>query len=240
MATKNKDLSDIPVVILAGGLGTRLKTVLPDRPKTLALVGGRPFLSYLLDQIERAGFKKVILCTGHLGESIKKTFGKSYGNLSLVYSQEPKPLGTGGAVRWALPLIRDNLVFVMNGDSYTDIDFCLFLNAHLNMGFMGSIALKWEKNPRRYGTAVVAENSIIKNFKEKSSRTGPGWINVGIYIFSRRLLKSFPRGKNLSLENEVIPLLLKRKISGFFTQSKFIDIGTPASLKKAAKFFEKI
>src|SRR5215510_14192745 len=113
MARKNKN---IPVLILAGGLGTRLERALPNLPKSLAPINRKPFLNRLLQQIDDAGFKKAILCTGYLGELIREEFGKTYGGLSLVYSQEKQPLGTAGALRHAVPLIKSDPCLVMNGD----------------------------------------------------------------------------------------------------------------------------
>ncbi len=231
--------SNIPVVILAGGLGTRLHKALPERPKSLASVAGRPFLAYLLDQIVTSGFRKVILCTGYLGELIRQEFGDSYRRLLLVYSHESETMGTAGALRLALPLIKNDLCVVMNGDSYIKIDLQHLLQWHLSHRFQGSIVLKREKNPIRYGTVELNSQGVIKSFCEKATKKGPGWINAGIYIFSRSLLKSLRRGQNLSLERQAIPFWLKHKLGGFCTRSEFIDIGTLESLKKAEKFFEK-
>src|SRR5262245_28310894 len=188
MARKNKD---IPVLILAGGLGTRLKRALPNLPKSLALINGRPFLSYLLNQVEPAGFRKVILCTGYRGELIRDQFGDSYGKLSLTYSHEKKPLGTAGAIRLALPLIKSDLFVVMNGDSYIDIDFDQFLQSHL---LEGSMVLKWQKNASRYGSIVLDVYGNIKSFREKATPK-ESWVNAGVYIFSTSLLKFLRRGK---------------------------------------------
>ncbi len=99
-----KNLSNITAAILAGGLGTRLHSAIPDRPKVLAEVGGRPFIVYLLDQIAAAGIEEVVLCTCYLGHQVKEVLGTTHGPLSLIYSKESSPLGTGGALRLALPI----------------------------------------------------------------------------------------------------------------------------------------
>ena len=106
-------LSDITAAILAGGQGTRLRPVLADRPKVLAEVMGRPFLSYLLDQLSSAGARKVILCTGYMGDMVQEVYGGTYKSLHLLYSREDEPLDTGGALRLALPLIDSDCVLVM-------------------------------------------------------------------------------------------------------------------------------
>ena len=236
MAKKNKD---IPVLILAGGLGTRLERALPNLPKSLAPIGKKPFLNRLLKQIDDAGFKKAILCTGYLGELIREEFGKSYGGLSLIYSQEKQPLGTAGAIRHAVSLIKSDLCLVMNGDSYIDIDLNDFLQWHLSQNFEASIVLKKMQKPSRYGSVELDDEGIIKSFCEKTDE-GPSWINAGVYLFSRTLLKSLPSDQNLSLERQVIPFWLKHKLGGYRSNAKFIDIGTPESLKTAETFFEKI
>src|SRR3989338_6029269 len=115
---KTKRLSGVTVAILAGGLGTRLRSVIADRPKVLAEVRGRPFLTYIFDQLIAASIKYAVLCTGYLGEKVCDRFGDSYGSLRLAYSQEPSPRGTAGALRLALPLFKSDSVLVMNGDSY--------------------------------------------------------------------------------------------------------------------------
>jgi D-glycero-alpha-D-manno-heptose 1-phosphate guanylyltransferase len=237
MATKNKD---IPVLILAGGLGTRLERAVPNLPKSLAPIGRQPFLNHLLNQINEAGFKKVILCTGYLGELIHEEFGNSFHGLSLIYSREKQALGTAGALRLAVPNIKSDLCVVMNGDSFIDIDLNDFLQWHFSHHLKGSIVLKRKQKPTRYGTVELDADGIITSFCEKSPAKGPCWINAGVYLFSRTLLKSLPRNQNLSLERQVIPFWLKHKLGGYRSNAKFIDIGTPESLKTAQTFFEKI
>jgi NDP-sugar pyrophosphorylase family protein len=237
MARKNKD---IPVLILAGGLGTRLERALPNLPKALAPIKKRPFLAHLLDQIKSSGFRKVILCTGHHGDLIREQFGDSFGELSLTYSHEKKPLGTAGAMRLALPLIKNDLFLAMNGDSYIDIDLNNFLEWHLSHQYKGSIVLKRKQKTIRYGTVELNPEGIITSFCEKTDAQGPCWINSGVYLFSRTLLKSLRQNQNLSLERQVIPFWLQHKLGGYLSNAKFIDIGTPESLKTAATFFEKI
>jgi NDP-sugar pyrophosphorylase family protein len=238
MAKKN-NISKVPVLILAGGLGTRLDRALPNLPKSLAPIHGKPFLNYLLNQIDEAGFRKVILCTGYLGELIHEEFGSFLRGLSLVYSREQQSLGTAGALRLAVPLIKNDLCLVMNGDSYIDIDLKDFLQWHLSHGFKGSIVLKRKQKPLRYGTVELDNRGVIKSFCEKVARKSPCLINAGVYLFSRNLLKSLPRDQSLSLERQVIPYWLKHKFGGYCSNARFIDIGTPESLKKADTFFEK-
>jgi len=122
-----KHIENVTALILAGGLGTRLSSAFPEKPKVLAPVNGRPFLSYLLDQLVSAGFQDVILCTGYKGEMVRKTFGDSYKDLAIRYSMEPEPLGTGGALLYALPMIKKKLILAMNGDSFCKISSLNFI-----------------------------------------------------------------------------------------------------------------
>jgi NDP-sugar pyrophosphorylase family protein len=116
------NISDITAMVLVGGLGTRLRSVVSDRPKVLAEVCGKPFLAHLLDQITSAGIKKVILCSGYMSEKVKDAFGNNYGQIDICYSVEDSPLGTGGAVRLAVDKLNSNYALILNGDSYIDVD----------------------------------------------------------------------------------------------------------------------
>jgi len=228
----------INAVILAGGLGTRLRQVLKDKPKVLASVAGRPFLAYLLDQLVAASIRKVVLCTGYLGRQIQVTFGYSYEGLELQYSQEHKPLGTAGAVRLALPLLESDPVLVMNGDSYCDTDLNEFMAYHLARHWSGSLLLTWVHNTSRYGTVVVRENGEVLRFQEKQGIAKPGWINAGVYLLSRELLETIPADREVSIEREMFPAWVGRGLYAYCVRAPFIDIGTPESYAAAQRFFE--
>src|SRR5579862_6570201 len=122
--------NDIEAVVLAGGLGTRLLSVVADSSKVIALVGGRPFLAYLLDQISAAGIGRAVICTGYLGEQIEGLFGKRYGALRIDYSREREALGTGGAVALAAEKMKASRILLMNGDSYCEADLRELMQAH--------------------------------------------------------------------------------------------------------------
>lgn len=232
----------VTCLILAGGLGTRLRTVLKDYPKVLAPVGGRPFISYLLDQLIAIGLNRVILSTGYCGDQFRETFGKYYRDLKIQYSQEPEPLGTGGAVRFALPLITSNTVFVMNGDSYFDAGLIPYFFWHFNNGHQSSLLLTKVSDTRRYGRVEINSDGLITSFKEKNEehKSFPGWINAGMYLLKRGLIESIPIGRSLSLEREFLPNLIGKGLYGFQSKGAFIDIGTPDSYTKAEKFFAEI
>ncbi len=223
--------------ILAGGLGTRLRSVVADQPKVLAEVQGRPFLAYLLDRIATAGVKKAVLCTGHRGEQIEAEFGDSYGALQLEYSRETSALGTAGALRLAVPLLSGDHVLAMNGDAYSDADLTGFWRWHRDVGSRGSLLLAHMTDTERYGLVDTDDDGRVKSFKEKQAGRGPGWINAGVYLLSRRMLLGIPRGREVSIEREVFPSWVGRGLYGYRAEGRFLDIGLPESYAEADEFF---
>jgi D-glycero-alpha-D-manno-heptose 1-phosphate guanylyltransferase len=234
-----KHLAGIAVVILVGGLGTRLRSVVHDRPKILAQVMGSPFLTYLLDQISTAGASKVILCTGYLGGMLHEVYGDVYKSLHLLYSQENEPLGTGGALRLALPLIESDHVLVMNGDSYVWTDLNRYMDWFFQIDRKVSLLLVKVTDTSRYGMVKVEENNSVAVFEEKEKAKGAGWINAGVYCMKTSLLKLIPEGKVSSLEKNFFPSLVGNGFFGYQCKGKFIDIGTPESYASAEIFFGK-
>ena len=229
--------SEIQAVILAGGLGRRLRSAVSDKPKVLAEVLDRPFLEYLLDQLSSAGIREVVLCTGYMACQVIERFGQTYKNMHLIYSMEEQQLGTGGALRFALPHLWSDTILVMNGDSYTDMD----LSAYMNWFFQrnGDVALSLTKvsNTARYGSVTVDTNGQITAFNEKGTRESSGWINAGIYLMKKSIIASIPADRPYSLESEFFPSLIGNKLLGFRSVGRFIDIGTPTSYMEAEEFF---
>ena len=230
-------LSDVTPVILAGGLGTRLRSVVSDRPKVLAEVFGRPFLKYLFDQLENAGVHEVVLCTGHMADSVREEIGETYGSLHIKHSMEDVPLGTGGALRLALPLIQSDTVMVMNGDSYINADLKAFLRWFLRKNIVAALLLVKSLDMKRYGKVVIASDNRVEAFEEKSGIEGEGLINAGIYLLKKKFVETIPPGTAFSLELELFPNLIGKKLYGYRCEGEFIDIGTPKSFRKAEKFF---
>ena len=224
-------------MILAGGLGTRLRPVHSDRPKVLAEVLGRPFLTYLLDQLSSAGARKVILCAGYMGDRVQEVYGDLYKSLHLLYSQEEAPLGTAGALRLALPLIESDHVLVMNGDSYVHVDLNSYVDWFFQIDRKASILLAKVPDTSRYGMVKVKKDESILVFEEKGVAKGAGWINAGVYFVKTSLLKSIPAGKAFSLEREFFPSLVGNGLFGYKCKGRFIDIGTPGSYANAENFF---
>jgi D-glycero-alpha-D-manno-heptose 1-phosphate guanylyltransferase len=234
-----QDLSDMTAAILAGGLGTRLRSVVADRPKVLAEVQRRPFLEYLLDQLSAAKVRDVVLCTGHMGEQVRKRLGDTYGPLRLFYSQELSPLGTGGALRFALPLLTSEPVLVMNGDSFCNADLRGFRNWHGAQGGRASLLLTYQADTQRYGRVHLHSDGRILRFNEKDAQNGPGWINGGIYLINRSLLQAIPEGAAISLERDLFPSWVGQGLYGYCNGEQFLDIGIPEAYAAADQFFQK-
>lgn len=234
------DLKDITAAILAGGLGTRLASILPGQQKVITKVKERPFLEYILEQLDQAGFKNVIICTGHLGDQVVRTFGDSYKGLSLCYSNEQFSLGTAGAIVNALPYLKSEDVLITNGDSFFDCDLQSFYEFHLKKRANVSIVLKEIDDTSRYGKVDINENDEIVCFEEKKENGGHGLINAGFYFIKKSLLLGIPKGKPMSFEKEIFPIWLTKGLYGFKSKGRFIDIGTPQSYKEAQSFFSSL
>jgi D-glycero-alpha-D-manno-heptose 1-phosphate guanylyltransferase len=231
------ELTQTTTAILAGGLGSRLRPAVAACPKALAEVGNRPFLAYLFDQLIAAGARDVVLCTGYLGDSIRTRFRDSYGRLRLSYSQEPKPLGTAGALRLALPLFKSNPVLVMNGDSYCAANLREFWLWHATQDADATLLLTKIFDAERFGQVQVGPDGKVTAFKEKGSGPSPGWINAGIYAINRDWLEEIPGNRAVSLEQDVFPAWIGRSLYGFQSGAAFVDIGTPESYAGAQSFF---
>ena len=229
----------IKAAILAGGLGTRLRPAVGERPKVLARVHGRPFLSYLLEQVAAAGIQEVVLCTGYLGEQVRAEVGDQFGAVKVRYSRELEPLGTAGALRLALPLLDCDPVLVLNGDSCCRADLSAFVSWHRACAgdSAGSLVLTWVEDASRYGTVGVDGSGGIVSFREKTELAIPGWINAGVYLLSRRLLASIPADGVVSIERDVFPAWVGPQLRAYQVEVPFIDIGTPKSYADAETFF---
>jgi len=226
-------------VILAGGLGTRLKSVIKDIPKPMAEVCGKPFLCYILDFTIKNGIEKVILSVGYKWKVIKNFFGSQYKNLKLEYAVENTLLGTGGGLKNALKYVNEEEVFVLNGDTFFDIDLNLFYNLHKSKNSKLSIALKKMENTERYGAVEINENNRIVSFLEKGKRVR-GFINGGIYLLNKNFFNALSPEGNFSLEKDFLEKFYKdHEFYGFPFDGFFIDIGVPEDYERAGKEFER-
>lgn len=235
---KPRDLAQLAAIILAGGRGTRLQRTIVDRQKVLAEVNGRPFLTYLFDQLLHAGVRRVILSTGYMSEQVERVVGSSYKDLSISYSREGAPLGTGGAVRLASPLVSSDDVLVMNGDSFCDADLREFVSVHDARHAACTVLLTAQDDIGRFGSVILDEEGRITRFVEKRNVAESGLINAGVYLIEKARLQQLPQKREVSLELEIFPKWIRDGLYGHVTHSRFIDIGTPESYAIAQSFFE--
>jgi D-glycero-alpha-D-manno-heptose 1-phosphate guanylyltransferase len=236
---RNKNsLRNVTAAILAGGLGSRLRPVLADRPKVLAPVRGRPYLTYLLDRLAAVSIRRVVLLTGYLADQVRLTVGDRYRGMRLIHSVEPTPLGTGGALRQALSHLASPQVLILNGDSWCDVNLENFHAQHFRRGARLSMVLSACVDSSRFGQVRLAEDGRVLHFAEKTE-TGGGWINAGVYLLERGLIAEIPENAAIALERELVPAWLARgdRIHGYCSPGRFIDIGTPQSYAEAASFF---
>ncbi len=234
-------MSDFTAIILAGGLGTRLRTVVPDKPKVLAPVAGRPFVTYLLDQLARTGIRRVVMSTGHLAEQFADAIGLEYRGLEIAYAQEPEPLGTGGAIKFAGSHVDSPQVLVMNGDSYFDADLAAYMQWHRAGGQDASLLLVEVPDASRFGTVELKADGVhVAAFLEKQPNEVPGHINAGVYLLRAEMLDEIPAGK-CSIERDVFPRWLgERDVRAWVTDGDFIDIGVPDDFQRSHDFMVRV
>ena len=221
-------------ILLCGGLGTRLRSVVSDRPKPMADIAGKPFLHYLVKMLSESGVKHLIFALGYMGEQIEVYFqsGEDYG-LSISYSYEDSPLGTGGAIRNALSNVSGENVLVLNADTYFHTDYESLLREQLKNKTAMTIASRKIEDISRYGAILKDESGRILRWNEKMSpnqaeASCPGEINGGIYVMQKSLIEKIPEGKQ-SLENDCIPAWLKDGVylQAISSDGYFMDIGIP-------------
>ena len=227
-------------IILAGGFGTRLQSVVPDLPKPMAPVAGKPFLEYLLLFLKNYGFNRVVISTGYMSEKISSYFGNSYEGMKIIYVKEENALGTGGALKLALQHCEEQHVLVMNGDSFFDINLAEFQLFHLHYQPMFTLATRSVENAGRYGTLEIEEDEICA-FREKTGEEKPGNINAGIYYVDNYFfLENSPEAETFSLEKD----FFEKNVDnfGFFAypgEGYFIDIGIPEDYQRAQDEFKE-
>ena len=220
------------VVILVGGLGTRLRSEVPDLPKPLAPVAGRPFLAHLLDRFAAAGLRRAILATGYRGGMIQDAIGTRWQDMDIVYSLETERLGTGGALKQALQFLQGDAAHVVNGDTWLDYDPRALERATRERGAAIGMALAHVDDLSRFGSVDV-EDGIVKRFVEKGAQ-GAGWINAGAYCFLADGLAALPQPAAFSLEEDVlVPMATAGRVAAFRDTGAFVDIGVPEDYRRA-------
>ncbi|GAB5537494.1 MAG: nucleotidyltransferase family protein [Rubricoccaceae bacterium] len=233
-----------PAIVLAGGLGTRLRSVVADRPKVLAPVAGEPFLAHLLRQLERSGVPNVVLATGYGGEQVEEYLASSrLSEMTVQCVREKEPLGTGGALAFAAreagiasPLANADLrVLALNGDTFFGGDLAELAASDAPV----TLALAQVADARRFGRVALADGEDpvrITGFEEKGAATGPAWINAGVYHITLDALAGIEPNTFVSFERDVMPeLVAGRELAGIrFPEAPFLDIGTPEDYDRAA------
>ena len=223
------------VIILAGGLGTRLQSVVNDVPKPMALVNNIPFLDYLLEWLILNKIKKVIISVGYKAEVITHHYKNKYKNLSIRYSYESRPLGTGGAIKKAIKAISNDNCFIINGDTFFNIKLFELLSICRENSADIVMSLNKVKFADRYGIVHTDENKKVISFEDKKESCD-AYINGGIYLVKKSIFTlcsnevfSFEDFLKKQIENQEI------KIYGYKTLASFIDIGVPFDYFKAAE-----
>ena len=225
-------------LILAGGLGTRLREVVKACPKSMATVAGKPFLVHLLERLRSQGVLHVVLCVGYRWRQIESIIGD--GNtlgIQVDYSVEKKPLGTAGALKLAEHHIGETFM-VMNGDTFLDIDLKKLLHFHHKNNAGATLTLVSMSDMSSFGAVDIDDKGRVRSFSEKSEiKQSRGWINGGVYIFEPSVLNLIPKNRFVSLEKEIFPLMKSKglHIYGYQSDSYFIDIGTPKNYNRSQK-----
>lgn len=224
-------------IILAGGKGTRLQSIIKDVPKPMAPINGKPFLYYLLKKLQNSGIKKIILSVGYKYKTIIEYFDDSFYGIPIVYSIEEELLGTGGAIAKSLHFCNEEDVFVINGDTYLDLNYIDMYNFHKEKKSKLTLCLKEMKNYSRYGTVIVDEKNKVIGFEEKKFKE-VGFINAGVYCLNKELIDKFKLNTKFSFENDFLEKKFQDiPIFAYICNAYFIDIGIPEDYYSALKDF---
>jgi NDP-sugar pyrophosphorylase family protein len=225
--------SPMDAVILCGGLGTRLRPISGDLPKALMPFGGRPFIDILIEFLLQFGFRRFVLCIGHLQEKLHAHFrARDY---EVVFSEEVEPLGTGGALKNARSHIATSSFLLLNGDSLCLTDLHCFQDFHIQKGGILSIVLARPLPENAYGVVEVDRENRIVAFREKSKSHRASFINAGIYLAEHKIFDLMPEATRFSLETDLIPAILSYGCYGLVTDAEVTDIGTPERYAQALK-----
>lgn len=215
-------------ILLAGGLGTRLRSVVNDRPKPMALIQGRPFMEYVIRELSMQGMGQIIFAVGYKGSMVEEYFGdgRAFG-VKASYAYEETLLGTAGAIKNAARHLEGEQALVLNADTFYRLDYSRLTAQREAQGLDMALVLRQVEDVSRYGQAILTDGRLT-GFNEKTRDPKPGTINGGVYLMTRELISQIPDGK-VSLENDMIPKWLSqgRRLGGFVNDGYFIDIGVP-------------
>jgi len=227
-------------IVLAGGFGTRLKSVVKDVPKPMADINGKPFLVYLFNYLVSNGVSKVILSVGYKQNVIKKYFSNNYNGLNILYSSEETPLGTGGAIKRALTLVGDETqrVLILNGDTFFNVNLKKLKLSSMQNQFNIILSLKLMKDFDRYGSVRLKDERVV-GFEEKKFFK-KAYINGGVYLVKKDILDNMEKLFSFSFEKFIEDNLKSLNIYSFKDDGYFIDIGIPEDYEKAKIDFKEL
>lgn len=227
-------------ILLAGGLGTRLRSVVSDRPKPMAIIEGKPFMEYVVHELLKYGIQDIIFAVGYKGSMVEEYFkdGSGFG-IKASYAYEEELLGTAGAIKNAGRFVTGDQFFVLNADTFYQMDYSRLIEIKERKELHMALVLRQVQDVSRYGEAVLEDAHLIR-FNEKSEENRPGTINGGIYLMDQTLLSEIPEGK-VSLENDMIPRWMKqgKRLGGMISEGYFIDIGVPEDFYKFTEDVKK-
>ena len=236
-------IKSIPAIVLAGGLGTRLRSVISDMPKPMAPVSGKPFLHYIFLYLQKQGITDVVLSVGYKSEMIQEFFGEKYSGINIRYAIEAEPLGTGGGIAQAMAMI-DSDAFVLNGDTFFDVDLSELYQFYQDSHSDIALALRRMYDFDRYGTVEIGNLGRVLQFHEKQYKS-EGLINGGVYVLSKNLFKKVeeieesPLLQKFSFEKDILEKhLVPLRYQGKEFTGYFIDIGIPEDYNKAQEDFK--
>jgi D-glycero-alpha-D-manno-heptose 1-phosphate guanylyltransferase len=226
-------------IVLAGGFGTRLSSVVSEVPKPMAPIGAKPFLQYLLDFLQNQQFEQIILSVGHKREVIMDYFGKEYKGMEILYAVEDTPLGTGGGIAKAMTFCTAETVAVLNGDTFFDIDLQLLAQVHSSTQANVTIGLKPMSDFDRYGIVETNSEGKVLHFQEKKP-TQHGNINGGVYLVDMNVfLQHTPANQAFSFEKDFLEVNVEQlNFQSLIHDGYFIDIGVPSDYFKAEEDFK--
>lgn len=227
-------------IILCGGQGTRLRSVVGESQKVMASVDDEPFLDLLIKYIRAQGGRRVILATGYKAEDVEAHYQGLFTDMTIEFSRELEPLGTGGAVKNAWSKVQSENFFVLNGDSFCPIVFDSMLDLHIAYQSAATVALAKVEDGQDYGSVLLDDAGCVTAFQEKVPTGNLTYVNTGIYCFRQELKDLLPALPKFSLERDFFPSIIGKGFCGYATDKSFLDIGTPQRYKEAAQQMRKL
>lgn len=226
------------LVILCGGLATRLRPLTEKIPKSMIIFKNKPFLWYQLELVKKHQIYDIVLCVGYLSNQIKNYFkkGKELG-INIEYSEEKEPLGTAGALKNAEPLL-DNEFFIMNGDSYLKFDYNKIFN-YFKMRNKLALMVVYHNYNKFDISNVSVDNDLIKSYNRKIQTSDMTYIDAGLYVFKKEVLKLIPSNTKIMLDDIFVKLIKQKQLLGYETYQRFYEIGSVNGLKELKKFLEE-